>query len=49
MKLKILIIGLRGVGVEVAKNIILAGPELVHIFDPNIVELKDLGSNYYLN
>ena len=36
MKLKILIIGLKGLGVEVAKNLILAGPELVHVYDPNL-------------
>ena len=32
MKMKILIIGIRGLGLEVAKNIILMGPKLVNIF-----------------
>lgn len=48
INLKILILGMKGIGVEVAKNIILTGPEKVVIYDPEIVELKDLGSNYYL-
>ena len=49
IQLNILILGLKGVGVEVAKNIILTGPERVVIYDPDIVKLKDLGSNYYLS
>ena len=49
MNLKILILGLKGLGIEVAKNIILTGPEKIIIYDPNIVNLKDLGLNYYLN
>ena len=34
IKMKILIIGLRGLGVEVAKNIILMGPKEIQIYDP---------------
>jgi len=48
-KLKILIIGLRGLGIEIAKDIIVSGPNKVIVFDPNIVELRDLGSNFYLS
>ena len=48
INLKILILGLKGLGIEVAKNIILTGPEKVIIYDPSIVQLKDLGLNYYL-
>ena len=48
INLNILILGLKGLGIEVAKNIILTGPEKVIIFDPSIVQLKDLGLNYYL-
>lgn len=33
MALRVFIIGLRGVGIEVAKNLILAGPEMVGIHD----------------
>ena len=48
IQLKVLIYGLRGLGVEVAKNIILAGPKQVTLSDPTIVDVKDLGSNFYL-
>ena len=47
-KLKIFIYGLRGFGLEVAKNIILSNPEQVSIFDDNICQINDLGSNYFL-
>ena len=46
--MKILIIGMRGLGVETAKNIILSGPGEVDIFDPSKVTIKDLGSNFLL-
>lgn len=45
--LKVLIIGVRGLGVETAKNIILSGPAEVDIFDPNKVKISDLGSNFF--
>ena len=48
IKLKVLILGLKGLGVEVAKNIILSGPKEVCIFDQKIVTINDLGSNFYL-
>lgn len=47
-KLKILIIGLRGYGVEIAKNIILSNQNKVSIFDDQICKINDLGCNYYL-
>ena len=47
-ELKILIIGIRGLGIEIAKNIILAGPKKVDIYDNNKIIMKDLGSNFYL-
>ena len=47
-KLNIIIYGMRGVGIETAKNIILSGPLSVTIYDPNLVSLNDLGSNFYL-
>ncbi len=46
--LKVLIVGLRGLGIETAKNIILAGPNRVTLFDPEFVNINDLGSNFYL-
>ena len=45
---KILIYGMRGLGVEVAKNIILKGPEKVSIFEPEIEVIRDMNSNFYL-
>ncbi len=46
-KLKVLISGIRGLGIEIAKNIILAGPEKVTIFDENNITTQDLCSNFY--
>lgn len=34
IKMNVLIIGCRGLGVEIAKNLILAGPKSVQIYDP---------------
>ena len=48
MKLKVLIIGMRGLGVETAKNLILAGPKSVTIYDPTPVAIGDLSANFYL-
>ena len=48
-KMKILIVGMRGLGVETAKNIILTGPEEVDIYDPSLVKINDLGSNFFLS
>ena len=48
MKLNILIYGLRGLGTEIAKNIILSGPNKITIFDPNTAQMRDLSANFYL-
>lgn len=48
-KLKVLICGIRGLGVEISKNIILAGPERVTIFDDNKITREDLCSNFYID
>ena len=48
VKMKCLIIGMRGLGVETAKNLILAGPQRVDMYDPTQVSISDLGSNFYL-
>ena len=47
-KLKILIYGIRGIGIEISKNIILTGPEKLTIFDDNKIMKSDLGSNFYI-
>ena len=43
--LDVLVVGLRGVGVEAAKNLILAGPRSVTLFDPEPATIADCGSN----
>lgn len=48
IKMKVLLVGMRGLGVETAKNLILAGPKVVDIYDPTITQINDLGSNFYL-
>jgi ubiquitin-activating enzyme E1 len=48
MKLNVLIIGQRGLGVEVAKNLILAGPRSVTLYDPTTVSIGDLSANFFL-
>lgn len=47
--LKILIVGMRGLGVEITKNIILSGVKEVKILDQNITKITDLGSNFLLS
>ena len=46
--LNVFIYGMRGVGFEVAKNLILAGPQKVTIFDDNISQINDLTSNFFI-
>lgn len=48
-KLTILIIGMRGLGLEACKNLMLTGPKEINIYDPNKCNINDLGSNYYIN
>jgi molybdopterin/thiamine biosynthesis adenylyltransferase len=48
IKLRVLIVGLRGLGVEVAKNLVLAGPAAVTLHDESIVAIEDLGANFFL-
>ena len=47
-KSNILISGLRGLGVEIAKNIILAGVKAVTLHDPEKPNLYDLSAQYYI-
>jgi len=49
IKMNVVIVGLRGNGVEIAKNLILAGPRSVQIYDPEVTALRDLGANFYLD
>lgn len=48
INLNVLIVGLKGAGVEAAKNLILAGPRSVTIFDSKPVVIADLGTNFCL-
>jgi len=45
----VLIIGLRGLGVEIAKNVVLAGVKSVTIYDPELAQISDLSSQFFLN
>jgi ubiquitin-activating enzyme E1 len=45
----VLISGLNGLGVEVAKNVILAGVKSVTLHDQQICSLADLSSQFYLS
>lgn len=36
IKMRVFVQGMRGLGVEMAKNLVLAGPASITIFDPNM-------------
>nr|GAT53895.1 predicted protein [Mycena chlorophos] len=44
----VLIVGMQGLGVEIAKNIVLAGVKSVTIFDTAPVTVQDLSSQFFL-
>ncbi|KAK6589605.1 ubiquitin-activating enzyme e1 [Cryptosporidium xiaoi] len=48
IKLRVIIVGLRGLGVEIAKNIILAGPNSVTLVDDELCKYSDMGANFYI-
>ncbi|XP_064473449.1 ubiquitin-like modifier-activating enzyme 1 isoform X2 [Ornithodoros turicata] len=45
----VLICGMRGLGVEIAKNIILSGVKSVTVYDTGVCELADLSSQFFLS
>ena len=45
----VLIVGLRGLGVEIAKNIALAGVKSLTLFDPTPAAISDLSSQFFLH
>ena len=49
MESNVLLIGLKGLGVEIAKNIILAGVKSVTLYDPREAAIADLSSQFYLS
>lgn len=44
----VLISGLGGLGVEIAKNVILGGVKSVTLHDDALCQIADLGSQFYL-
>ena len=48
-KSDILLLGLNGLGVEIAKNIILSGVKSVTLYDNTLTTLNDLSSQFYLS
>ncbi|BEJ01563.1 hypothetical protein CcaverHIS631_0602450 [Cutaneotrichosporon cavernicola] len=44
----VLVVGMKGLGVEIAKNIALAGVKSVTIYDPAPVEIADVGTQFFL-
>lgn len=49
MQAKVLVIGLNGLGQEIAKNICLAGVKHVSLFDKSPVIPRDLGAGFYFS
>eukprot|EP01104_Vermistella_antarctica_P014555 TRINITY_DN460_c0_g2_i1.p1 TRINITY_DN460_c0_g2~~TRINITY_DN460_c0_g2_i1.p1 ORF type:complete len:895 (-),score=330.14 TRINITY_DN460_c0_g2_i1:63-2747(-) len=47
-KASVLVIGLGGLGVEISKNVILAGPKAVTVHDDTVTQLSDLSSQFYV-
>mmetsp|Transcript_10787 Transcript_10787/g.19665 ORF Transcript_10787/g.19665 Transcript_10787/m.19665 type:complete len:1186 (+) Transcript_10787:88-3645(+) len=47
--MKVAVFGLRGAGIETAKNLLLAGPHTVMVHDDELVRIEDLGCNFYLD
>ncbi|ODQ79323.1 hypothetical protein BABINDRAFT_62720 [Babjeviella inositovora NRRL Y-12698] len=45
----VLIIGLKGLGMEIAKNVALAGVKSLSLYDPTPVALSDLSSQFFLS
>ncbi|KAM9938105.1 hypothetical protein OXX80_002392 [Metschnikowia pulcherrima] len=44
----VLIIGLKGLGVEIAKNVALAGVKALALYDPSRVAVQDLSAQFFL-
>lgn len=45
---RVLLVGLKGAGVEIAKNLILSGLAAVTLYDDVAVDSRDLGANFFL-
>jgi molybdopterin/thiamine biosynthesis adenylyltransferase len=49
LNMRVLIAGLKGVGMETAKNLALAGPGAITLWDDAPAAMRDLGGNFFLN
>ena len=49
IKMKVILVGLRGIGIETAKNLSLQGVGAITLIDPHLTELRDLGVNFFLS
>ena len=49
IKMRVLIVGLRGVGIEAAKNLALQGAGAITVHDNKPTQMQDLGVNFFLN
>ena len=49
LDLKIIVIGLRGLGIEISKNLILSGIKKITLFDDNLCLINDLSSNFFIS
>lgn len=47
-KLRILIEGMKGLRIEISKNVILSGIKELKILDENICEINDLENDFFL-
>eukprot|EP01132_Coremiostelium_polycephalum_P008603 gene8603-10590_t len=45
----VLVVGLSGLGIEIVKDIVLAGVKSVTIYDDDLVQIQDLSSQFYLS
>lgn len=41
---RVLVVGMKGLGVEIAKNVVLAGVKEVGVWDEGQVQIEDLGT-----
>jgi len=48
MESSVLFVGLGGLGVEVAKNVVLGGVKSVTLYDPQPATLSDLAAQFFL-
>ncbi|GAB69087.1 ubiquitin-activating enzyme e1 [Plasmodium cynomolgi strain B] len=49
IKLNVLIVNVKSVGLECAKNLILSGPKSVCIYDNDVCQVSDIGVNFYVD